>query len=102
MAITRLNIVEFLRKSSDGLLLDVRSPSEYRHAHMPNALPLPLFTDEERKVVGTRYKQSSREDAIKIGLEYFGPKMRDMVEQVEQWMKERNMSRTETSVFVHC
>jgi tRNA 2-selenouridine synthase len=102
MAITRLNINEFLRKSPDGLLLDVRSPSEYRHAHMPNALSLPLFSDEERKVVGTRYKQSSREDAIKIGLEYFGPKMREMVEQVERWMQERNMSRMETPVFVHC
>lgn len=32
---------------------------------------LPLFTDEERKVVGTAYKQQSRKAAIKIGLDYF-------------------------------
>lgn len=44
---------------------------------------MPLFTDEERKVVGTTYKQQSREAAIKIGLDYFGPKMRKMVEEVE-------------------
>lgn len=102
MAITRLNIVEFLRKSSEGLLIDVRSPSEYLHAHMPGAFSLPLFSDEERKVVGTRYKKSSREDAIKVGLDYFGPKMREMVEQVENWMQEQGMSRVETPVFVHC
>ncbi len=45
---------------------------------------LPLFTDEERKVVGTAYKQQSKQDAIKIGLDYFGVKMRAMVEEVEE------------------
>ena len=45
---------------------------------------MPLFTDEERKVVGTAYKQQSREQAIKEGLDFFGPKMRRMVEEVER------------------
>jgi tRNA 2-selenouridine synthase len=49
-------------------VLDVRSPGEYNHAHIPGAFNLPLFSDEERKVVGTAYKQESREQAIKIGL----------------------------------
>jgi tRNA 2-selenouridine synthase len=102
MAITRLNITEFLRKSQEGFLIDVRSPSEYRHAHMPGAYSLPLFNDEERKLVGTSYKQQSRENAIKIGLDFFGPKMRSMVDQVELWMKELAMDPKQTSVFVHC
>jgi tRNA 2-selenouridine synthase len=61
---------------------------------MPGALNLPLFTDEERKVVGTAYKQQSREVAIKIGLDYFGPKMRKMVEEVESlvWSWESGIS----------
>ena len=50
---------------------------------MPGAISFPLFTDEERKIVGTTYKQQSREQAIKIGLDMFGPKMRKMVEEVE-------------------
>lgn len=61
----------------------MRSPAEYKHAHMPGAVSIPLFTDEERKVVGTAYKQESREKAIKYGLDFFGPKMRAIVEQVE-------------------
>ncbi len=65
-------------------MLDVRSPAEYNHAHIPGAINLPLFTNEERAVVGTAYKQQSREAAIKIGLDYFGPKMRGMVEKVEE------------------
>jgi len=44
---------------------------------------LPLFTDEERAVVGTAYKQESRDKAIKHGLDFFGPKMRRMVEEAE-------------------
>jgi len=44
---------------------------------------MPLFTDEERKVVGTTYKQQSREQAIKVGLDFFGPKMKKMVEEAE-------------------
>jgi tRNA 2-selenouridine synthase len=79
----RLPIDSFLQSAAGALLLDVRSPGEYNHAHMPVAVSLPLFTDAERAVVGTAYKQQSRQEAIKIGLEYFGPKMRRMVEEVE-------------------
>ena len=83
MAVQRIHIDEFLKLAETHPVFDVRSPGEYNHAHMPGAISLPLFTDEERKQVGTAYKQISREQAIKIGLDYFGPKMRKMVEEVE-------------------
>jgi tRNA 2-selenouridine synthase len=89
VAIQRLLIHDFLERSSGKLLLDVRSPGEYQHAHIPGAHSLPLFTDEERKVVGTTYKQQSREQAIKVGLDYFGPKMRKMVEEVEEMLSSK-------------
>ena len=77
------DIKEFLLLAGQYPVLDVRSPGEYMHAHIPGGYNLPLFSDEERKVVGTAYKQEGREQAIKIGLEYFGVKMRKMVEEVE-------------------
>jgi tRNA 2-selenouridine synthase len=80
----RLQIDEFLNLAQQYPVLDVRSPGEYGHAHIPGAYNLPLFSDEERKVVGTAYKQQGREEAIKIGLDYFGVKMRKMVEEAEQ------------------
>ncbi len=83
MAVQKISIQEFLQLAKQHLVLDVRSPSEYTHAHIPNALSLPLFTDEERKIVGTTYKQNSRQQAIKIGLDFFGPKMKSIVEEVE-------------------
>ncbi|MBL7746603.1 MAG: tRNA 2-selenouridine(34) synthase MnmH [Chitinophagaceae bacterium] len=83
MAVQKIDIEEFLELSKLHPVFDVRSPGEYDHAHIPGANSLPLFTDQERKVVGTAYKQQSREQAIKLGLDFFGPKMRPMVESVE-------------------
>jgi len=106
--ITSLSISQYFTSYRHALLIDVRSPGEYNHAHIPGALSLPLFTDEERKVVGTTYKQESREKAIKIGLKYFGPKMVRMIEQVEKWLKEKEGTRTDATpqqpfpVVVHC
>jgi tRNA 2-selenouridine synthase len=83
MPIRRQPVSQFLQLAQGGLLFDVRSPGEFDHASIPGALALPLFSNEERKEVGTAYKQVSRESAIKIGLDAFGPKMRTMVEAVE-------------------
>ena len=77
-------------------VLDVRSPGEFAHAHIPGAYALPLFTDEERKIVGTAYKQQSRALAIKVGLEFFGPKMRNMVEEVEKLLDTIQMTPART------
>ena len=40
-------------------IIDVRSPSEYDEDNLPNALNMPVLNDEERKLVGTAYKQQS-------------------------------------------
>ena len=85
MAATILSINDWLEKiNPQDLILEVRSPKEFNHAHIPQAYNLSLFTDDERKIVGTTYKQNSREAAIKIGLDFFGVKMKTMVETVEQ------------------
>ena len=83
MAIQKITIEEFLSLAKQHPILDVRSPGEYTHAHIPTAHNLPLFSDEERKEVGTAYKQQSREAAIKIGLDFFGVKMKKLVEETE-------------------
>lgn len=88
---------------SNYLIIDVRSPGEYAHAHIPNAFSLPLFTDEERATIGTTYKQNSREAAIKIGLPFFGTKMLGMIEQVEAWVAEYEKNNTQkVTILVHC
>ncbi len=102
MAIQKLPIAAFLELVKTNVLLDVRSPGEYKHAHIPTALSLPLFSDEERKLVGTAYKQQSKEDAIKIGLDFFGPKMKLMVEEVEQLAKSYGQLAKGSSQTTNC
>ena len=83
MAIKKLSIQDFLALAEQYPVFDVRSPGEFNHAQIPGAYSLPLFTDEERIVTGTAYKQQGRQKAIKIGLDYFGVKMKSIIEQVE-------------------
>ncbi len=94
---------EIFENLSNYLIIDVRSPGEYAHAHIPNAFSLPLFTDEERAAIGTTYKQESREAAIKLGLPFFGTKMQNMIEQVEGWAA--NYEKTNGKkpiILIHC
>lgn len=100
MGIEKVPVEKFVELAKLYPVLDVRSEGEYDHAHIPGALSLPLFSNEERKIVGTIYKQQSREDAIKKGLEYFGPKMKDMIlfaEKIIQQKEEGNKT-----LLVHC
>jgi tRNA 2-selenouridine synthase len=90
--------------SASTPVIDVRSPAEFLHAGFPGAHSIPLFDDEQRKVIGTLYKQQSREIAIKKGLEFFGPKMRGIVEQAEEINDAANKPRDEDSkkILIHC
>lgn len=60
-------------------VIDVRSPSEYLHGHIPQAVSMPLFSDDERAAVGTAYVQQGRTPAVELGLQIVGPKLSDMV-----------------------
>jgi tRNA 2-selenouridine synthase len=100
MGIEKIPVEQFVQLSQIHTVIDVRSDAEYAHAHIPGASSIPLFNDEERAVVGTIYKQQSREDAIKKGLDYFGPKMKRMLLEAEVFIKEKNSDNK--TVLVHC
>lgn len=107
MPIESVNIETFLDYSEKYPILDVRSPTEYAHAHIPGALSLPLFTDEQREIIGTAYKQSSREAAVNHGLNYFSERMKIISDDVEksigQWNQEKGLLSSEKkTVLVHC
>jgi tRNA 2-selenouridine synthase len=48
-------------------IIDARSPAEFALDHLPGAINCPVLDDEERRIVGTLYKQSSAFDARKLG-----------------------------------
>lgn len=65
--------------SPNVAIVDVRSPKEYAIGHIPGAVNIPLFSDDERAVVGTAYAKRGNEIAIDLGLEIVGPKIASFV-----------------------
>lgn len=90
-----LSAPDFLHQSKNYLTLDVRSEGEYSYGHIPHAVNLPLFNNEERKIVGTAYKKQSREQAMLLGLDIVGKKMSGFMEHIKPLVKENK-------VLVHC
>jgi len=48
-------------------LIDARSPAEFALDHLPGAVNWPTLSDDERRIVGTEYKQVSAFEAQKRG-----------------------------------
>jgi tRNA 2-selenouridine synthase len=88
----RLSTVPFLNQAESRLLLDVRSPGEFADGHVPGAISFPLFSDEERSIVGTLYKQEGKDPAFLKGLEFTGPKMADYVRRAKEMSPEAKIA----------
>ena len=48
-------------------LIDARSPGEFALDHLPGAINCPVLDDEERRIVGTLFKQATAFEARKVG-----------------------------------
>ncbi len=91
----KIQVNEFLQRAENLAIIDVRSPDEFAQGHIPSAHSLPLFTNDERALVGTRYKQAGRDFAIQLGLELVGPKLVDFTHQARRLAKGNKL-------LVHC
>ncbi len=85
--VSRISITDFLAALPGAVCLDVRAPAEYAGGHLPGAISFPLFSDTERALVGTAYKQESPQKALELGLLYVGPKMNGFVREAKQLSK---------------
>jgi len=100
MAVNHLNISDFMLLAKLHPVFDVRSEDEYIHAHIPNAFSLPIFNSNQRAEIGTTYKQISRQQAIKLGLNYFGLNLNNYINKVETTLVKQNI--TDNKLLVHC
>jgi tRNA 2-selenouridine synthase len=68
MSVDRIPASEALKRLADfSTLIDARSEGEYAEDHLPGAVNWPSLHDEERKIVGTQYKQINAFEAKKLG-----------------------------------
>ena len=68
MSLERIPATDALAQLGDfSAIIDARSESEYAEDHLPGAVNWPSLHDDERKIVGTSYKQISQFEAKKLG-----------------------------------
>lgn len=91
-----LSVPDFLEQAQQKPIIDVRSPGEFAQAHIPGAINMPLFDNDERAQIGTTYKQVGKDAAVLQGLELVGPKMAHFVREA------RSLSSANGEVLVHC
>ena len=73
------NLKEF--RITTGLLIDVRSPDEYYKGHMPNSINIPIFNNEERSIIGKKYKIYGREVAVREGFKIIENKIEKLIKK---------------------
>ncbi len=92
-----VKIEQVLPNMDNWVIVDVRAPMEFQAGHIPGAINIPLFSDEERARVGTLYKQVSPEAAMKEGLDIAGSKMNRLLEQAAPYVLD-----IKKEMLIHC
>lgn len=90
-----ITIDTYFKTLSQLPIIDVRSPGEYAKGHIPEAINISLFSNEERTDIGTLYKQVSKEKAIEQGYKYVNPKL-------DFFLSRSLVVAPDKKVVVHC
>ena len=92
--VNKLDIEQYLAEAQEGnnaaegsVILDIRTPAEYESGHIAGAHSFPLFSNDERAIVGTIYKKEGKDIAVEKGLEFVGPKLHKFVKEAKRFGK---------------
>ncbi len=91
MSVIKISAVDVLTRLGDfSDVIDARSEGEFDDDHLPGAINWPSLNDEERKLVGTEYKQISAFDAKKRGAALVAKNIarhleRDVIHKPRDW-----------------
>ncbi|MEK4146091.1 tRNA 2-selenouridine(34) synthase MnmH [Robertmurraya sp. FSL W8-0741] len=89
-------VEEFLNHQEIYIPVDVRSPGEFQDSRIPNAINVPLFTDEERSEIGTLYKHEGQKAAKWRAMELVSPKLPSLLEEI------REIEKTNRKPLLYC
>lgn len=96
VSIPTIAITDALKE--DAVFIDVRSPGEYAEFHIPNAISVPLFSNEERAQVGTVFKQIGQGQAIELGVKIISKKLPALYEAYRKIATENKHKK----IIVYC
>lgn len=75
----------------NAVFIDLRSPVEFNTGHIPGAVNIPLFSDQERSEIGIIYRHQGPEPARNKGLEVVAPRLAEMVAAIRKTAAESNI-----------
>lgn len=78
-------------------LIDVRAPVEFQTGTFPNSHSLPILNDEERRVIGTCYKQKGKEAAVTLGYEMVSGENKE--NKISKWM---DFKKNNPNAILYC
>lgn len=88
--------VEELFTIKNPVIIDIRSPIEFKDGAIPGAINVPLFTDEERQIIGTMYKQEGSAVAKWKAMEIVSPKIPELLQTIKKCFS------NDMELIVHC
>jgi tRNA 2-selenouridine synthase len=89
--------IEELYQINNPVIIDIRSPIEFKDGAIPGAINIPLFTDEEREEVGTIYKLGGQEQAKWRAMELVSPKIPTLLKSIKEVSKGKG-----GQLIIHC
>jgi tRNA 2-selenouridine synthase len=82
---------------NDYPLLDTRAPIEFQQGAFPCARNIPLLGDDERALVGVRYKEAGQQAAIELGESLVAGELRQ--ERLAAWTE---FARSNPEGYLYC
>ncbi|MEY4747912.1 MAG: hypothetical protein RIQ60_126 [Pseudomonadota bacterium] len=87
MSVQTISAADAARRLEEfDAIIDARSPGEFLEDHLPRAVNWPVLSNEERRIVGTEYKQVDPFEARKIGAAMVA---RNIAELLAQWVQDK-------------
>lgn len=84
MSVSQLGVAQAIASNARfDDVIDVRSPAEFAEDHLPGAVNWPVLDDEQRRIVGTLYKQHSPLQARKVGAAMVA---RNIADHIDRWV----------------
>jgi tRNA 2-selenouridine synthase len=90
-----ITFAEVLTKKNP-IIIDIRSPIEFKDGAIPGAINIPLFTDDERQVIGTIYKNEGHALAKWKAMEFISPKIPVLLQTIKSYLSK------DTELVIHC
>ncbi len=67
-------------------IIDARSPAEFAEDHLPGAINWPVLDNDQRRIVGTLYVQTSALEARKLGATMVA---RNVADHLDRWIADK-------------